>query len=135
MAGGSSRFDTSPLRVVIAPDSFKGMIGAAEVVRQAIAAGVVQYFITPFTYAVFADKLQNYATYQGHLAGSGAKATQTDVDAALAALRRTSVNPLPKALSMDTLARVVSSLQARDHAWSFAEMSEHIGASRVTVRR
>lgn len=105
------------------------------VVRQAIAVGVVQYLIKPFTFAAFADKLENYAAYHAQVSDQGAPATQSDVDSALAALRRTSVSPLPKGLSVDTLGAVVTTLQAGDRTWSAGELSEHAGLSRVTARR
>ena len=63
------------------------------IVRSAVATGVVQYLIKPFTYATFADKLASYRLFREQLASpppgqAGARASQSDVDQAFASLRR-----------------------------------------------
>ena len=62
------------------------------IVRSAVATGVVQYLIKPFTYATFADKLASYRLFREQLASprtgsAGARASQSDVDQAFASLR------------------------------------------------
>ena len=42
------------------------------IVRSAVATGVVQYLIKPFTYATFADKLRSYRLFREQLASPGA---------------------------------------------------------------
>jgi response regulator of citrate/malate metabolism len=83
------------------------------IVRSAVAIGVVQYLIKPFTYATFADKLASYRLFRQQLAspepGSGSGrtgASQSEVDQAFASLRAPSELPLPKGLSVSTLESV-----------------------------
>jgi response regulator of citrate/malate metabolism len=70
------------------------------IVRSAVAIGVVQYLIKPFTYATFADKLTSYRLFRQQLTApeSGARrtgASQSEVDQAFASLRAPSELPLP----------------------------------------
>ena len=57
------------------------------VVRTAISAGVVQYLIKPFSFAVFRDRLESYREYRRTLESSGTATTQADIDGMLASLR------------------------------------------------
>ena len=81
------------------------------IVRSAVATGVVQYLIKPFTYATFADKLASYRQFREQLAPpqagvAGARASQSDVDQAFASLRAPSEVSLPKGLAVSTLESV-----------------------------
>lgn len=110
------------------------------IVRSAVAIGVVQYLIKPFTYATFADKLASYRLFRQQLASpeSGAKktgASQSDVDQAFASLRAPSEMPLPKGLSISTLVSVQEFMKGRSEAVSATEVMEALGMSRVTARR
>lgn len=110
------------------------------IVRSAVAIGVVQYLIKPFTYATFADKLASYRLFRQQLAGpeSGSKktgASQSDVDQAFASLRAPSEMPLPKGLSVSTLESVQEFMKGRSEAVSATEVMEALGMSRVTARR
>ncbi|GAA3633664.1 response regulator [Microlunatus ginsengisoli] len=106
-----------------------------EVVRQAVAQGVVSYLIKPFTFAGFRTKLEQYVSYREQLAASSTVG-QSDVDAMLATLRPAlSSSDLPKGLTMTTLTRVSTTLRDADAAISASELAEEIGASRVTARR
>jgi response regulator of citrate/malate metabolism len=110
------------------------------IVRSAVAIGVVQYLIKPFTYATFADKLESYRQFRQQLAGppggSGkAGASQTDVDQAFASLRAPSELPLPKGLSVSTLASVQDFMKQQQGAVSATEVMDALGMSRVTARR
>ncbi|WP_455833985.1 response regulator [Pseudarthrobacter siccitolerans] len=110
------------------------------IVRSAVAIGVVQYLIKPFTYATFADKLESYRQFRQQLAGppggSGkAGASQTDVDQAFASLRSPSELPLPKGLSVSTLASVQEFMKEQQGAVSATEVMDALGMSRVTARR
>ena len=110
------------------------------IVRSAVAIGVVQYLIKPFTYATFADKLESYRQFRQQLAGppggSGkAGASQTDVDQAFASLRAPSELPLPKGLSVSTLASVQEFMKEQQGAVSATEVMDALGMSRVTARR
>jgi response regulator of citrate/malate metabolism len=112
------------------------------VVRSAVAIGVVQYLIKPFTYATFADKLASYRLFRQQLAspepGSGAGrtgASQSEVDQAFASLRAPSELPLPKGLSVSTLESVQEYMKQHQKAVSATEVMDALGMSRVTARR
>jgi response regulator of citrate/malate metabolism len=110
------------------------------IVRSAVAIGVVQYLIKPFTYATFADKLGSYRLFRQQraspAAGAGwAGASQSDVDQAFASLRAPSELPLPKGLSGSTLESVKEYLKQQASAVSATEVMAALGMSRVTARR
>lgn len=110
------------------------------IVRSAVAIGVVQYLIKPFTFATFADKLESYRQFRQQLAGpdagSGkAGASQSEVDQAFASLRAPSELPLPKGLSASTLGSVQEFVRQHSVAVSATEVMEALGMSRVTARR
>jgi response regulator of citrate/malate metabolism len=106
-----------------------------DVVRQAVAQGVVSYLIKPFTFAGFRTKLEQYFRYREQMAASGTVG-QSDVDTMLATLRPTlSSTDLPKGLTMSTLTRVSATVREAERAMSASELAESIGASRVTARR
>jgi len=110
------------------------------IVRSAVAIGVVQYLIKPFTYATFADKLTSYRLFRQQLtapeSGTGrAGASQSDVDQAFASLRTPSELPLPKGLSVSTLDSVKEYLKQHQDAVSATEVMTALGMSRVTARR
>jgi len=106
-----------------------------EVVRAAVAQGVVQYLLKPFTLAAFRDKLERYADYRRQLSGSAGATAQQDVDRALSALRGSAGGPLPKGMSNETLETVVAGLRGAPDGLSAGEVAEDIGVSRVTARR
>jgi response regulator of citrate/malate metabolism len=106
-----------------------------EVVKRAVAQGVVLYLLKPFTYAGFRAKLDQYADYRERLAASD-RVGQADVDRMLGTLRTTSAaTSLPKGMSADTLRDVTSALRASEAARSASEVAAALGASRVTARR
>lgn len=110
------------------------------IVRSAVAIGVVQYLIKPFTYATFAEKLTNYRLFREQLASSDdgknkTGASQSDVDQAFASLRTPSELQLPKGLSVSTLDAVKDFLRKEDGAVSASEVMDELGMSRVTARR
>ncbi len=106
-----------------------------DVVRQAVAQGVVSYLIKPFTFAGFRTKLEQYFRYREQMAASGTLG-QSDVDAMLATLRPTlSSTDLPKGLTMTTLTRVSATVREAERAMSASELAKLIGASRVTAPR
>lgn len=111
----------------------------AEVVRQAVALGVVLYLLKPFTYPTFRDKLAQYAAYRADQAGPGPEGQQLgqdEVDRMLGSLRSGSTaRALPKGMSAETLREVRDVLRTAERALSATEVAEAVGASRVTVRR
>jgi response regulator of citrate/malate metabolism len=109
-----------------------------EIVRAAVAQGVVQYLLKPFTLAAFRDKLERYADYRRALAGQGDATpdlAQQDVDRALSALRGGGEPHLPKGMSKDTLDAVEELLRASPAGLSAGEVAERVGVVRVTGRR
>ncbi len=110
------------------------------IVRSAVAIGVVQYLIKPFTFATFEDKLSSYRLFRQQLAspeaGAGRTgASQTEVDQAFASLRAPSELPLPKGLSVSTLDSVQAYLKQHSESVSATEVMAALGMSRVTARR
>lgn len=110
------------------------------IVRSAVATGVVQYLIKPFTFATFADKLASYRLFREQLASSGAGAagagaSQSEVDQAFASLRAPSELPLPKGLAVSTLESVQDFIRGQAGAVSASEVMAALGMSRVTARR
>lgn len=110
------------------------------IVRSAVAIGVVQYLIKPFTFATFEDKLSSYRLFRQQLASpeSGAgrtAASQSEVDQAFASLRAPSEMPLPKGLSVSTLDSVRDYLKQHSGSVSATEVMAALGMSRVTARR
>lgn len=108
-----------------------------DVVRQAVAQGVVAYLLKPFTFAGFRAKLEQYAEYRGQFTAKGQASGQHDVDAVLNSLRpATHSDELPKGLSAETLDDVLAVLRGGpDQPYSATELAERIGSSRVTARR
>jgi len=108
----------------------------AEVVRHAVAQGVVLYLIKPFAFAAFRAKLEQYATYRDGLAAATPQLAQDEVDRLLDPLRASAGVPdLPKGMSPETLSAVSAALRAADAGLSATEVAGAVGASRVTARR
>ncbi len=103
----------------------------ADVVRHAVAQGVVLYLLKPFTFATFRGKLEQYAAYRARLAGAG-EVAQDEVDRLFDSLRHTGAD-LPKGMSAETMAAVIAAL--RTAPLSATEAADVVGASRVTARR
>jgi response regulator of citrate/malate metabolism len=106
----------------------------ADVVRHAVAQGVVLYLLKPFTYATFRGKLEQYAAYRARLHEGPAEFAQDEVDQVLGSLR-SGATPLPKGMSQETLRDVTKALRDVVAGLSASEVAEVVGASRVTVRR
>ena len=105
-----------------------------DVVRSALAYGVVQYLLKPFSFTTFRDRLERYADYRRQMSG-GAAVEQRDLDWALAALREPAAVQGPKGLSADTLAAIVRHLRAAGGNLTAADVAAAVGVSRVTARR
>ncbi len=105
-----------------------------DVVRHAVAHGVVLYLLKPFTFATFRQRLEQYADYRSRLAASAGEVAQDDVDRLLGSLRP-SAPDLPKGMSAETLRLVADALRGGAGPMSASEVATVVGASRVTVRR
>ncbi|GAA1161363.1 response regulator [Nocardioides aquiterrae] len=106
-----------------------------DVVRRALAQGVVLYLLKPFTYATFRAKLEQYAAYRAGLDAADAEVAQDDVDRLVGSLRSTATAPLPKGMSDETLRVVRAALRDADGPRSASEVGAATGTSRVTARR
>ena len=106
----------------------------AEVVRTALALGVAQYLIKPFTFGMFRERLEQYAAFRRRSREASGQATQAEVDALLGALHPTVAATPPKGLSADTLDRVTAALRGSGPL-SAAEAGAALGLSRVAARR
>jgi response regulator of citrate/malate metabolism len=106
----------------------------ADTVRAAIAHGVVQYLIKPYSFATFRDKLDRYAAYHQKLP-SGQITDQPEVDRALESLRGSAGGALPKGLSPVTYDLIVAALRESGGPMSAADIAVATGVSRVSARR
>lgn len=108
-----------------------------EVVRSAVASGITQYLIKPFSFAAFAEKLANHRQFVASMHSSGAEATQANIDHAFSALRTSErAQQLPKGLIRQTLEQISGFLAGqRGRAYSATELASALGISRVTARR
>jgi response regulator of citrate/malate metabolism len=106
-----------------------------EVVRHAVAQGVVLYLLKPFTFSSFRAKLEQYAAYRATLAAAPEKVVQDEVDQLLGSLRPPSGGPLPKGMAPETLRDVTAVLRDASGGLSSTEVADLVGSSRVTARR
>jgi len=107
----------------------------ADVVRHAVAQGVVLYLLKPFTFATFRAKLEQYAAYRAELDQAPTEFVQDEVDRLLGSLRGGGSVALPKGMSPETLRDVTLAVREAEAGLSASEVAEAVGASRVTVRR
>ncbi len=104
-----------------------------DVVRRAVAQGVVQYLLKPFTFSGLRAKLEQYAAYRDRLGAAEDELVQDEVDALLGTLRPAGGAALPKGMSVATLRLVTGRL--REAPSSATEVADATGVSRVTARR
>lgn len=105
-----------------------------ESIRQAIAHGVSQYLVKPFTFATFADKLERYARYRAQV-DVAAEPDQAKVDALIGTLRGSTARTLPKGLNAATLDHVRDAVRDAGTPLTASELAGRCGLSRVTARR
>lgn len=107
-----------------------------DVVRRAVAVGVVLYLLKPFTFAALKAKLEQYSEYRDGLRGSaGGSVAQHEVDELLGRLRRPGEAPLAKGMSPETLRLVADQLRGTAEPQSAQQIADEVGTSRVTARR
>jgi response regulator of citrate/malate metabolism len=108
----------------------------AEMVRRAVAHGVVLYLIKPFTFPMFRAKLEQYADYRRQLGAAPDEVVQDEVDRMLGSLRvATSDGALPKGLTAERLHEAMDHLRTSPGVLSARELAERLDSSRVTARR
>lgn len=105
-----------------------------DVVRHAMAQGVVLYLLKPFTFETFRAKLQQYAAYRAELDAASPQVAQDEVDRLITALRP-SPGGLPKGMSPETMREITAALRSAGQPLSATETAELVGTSRVTARR
>jgi response regulator of citrate/malate metabolism len=103
-------------------------------VRSAVALGVVQYLLKPFTFRSMQDRLERYRDYRLRMADDLLPAGQSEIDRAFASLRGVTPSTLPSGLSDETLETIARALP-RGRALSAAEVAGICDVSRVTARR
>lgn len=103
-------------------------------VRSAVALGVVQYLLKPFTFSAFREKLERYADFRAQMRSQRPLTAQSEVDRAFAALRGAPTATLPSGLSAETL-EVVARFAHEQELVSAVEVAAGCGISRVTARR
>jgi response regulator of citrate/malate metabolism len=108
----------------------------ADVVRHAVAQGVVLYLLKPFTFPTFRAKLEQYSAYRDQLAATPGDVVQDEVDRMLGSLRAGAAGTaLPKGMSAETSRQITRVLRDADGARSASEVAAAVGTSRVTARR
>lgn len=107
-----------------------------DVVKNAVAQGVMLYLLKPFTFAAFRSKLEQYASYRRRMSTTAGEIAQDEVDQMFGVLRETSGStPLPKGMSQETLRAVRSALRTAGTGLSSSEVARQLSSSRVTARR
>lgn len=110
-----------------------------DTVRSAMAGGVAQYLIKPFTLEVFRDRMRGYAVQRSELRRRGRQNVvrdQSEVDRLLSVPRPVSPKAdLPKGLSKHTLALVADVLRSTQGDLSAGETAARCGLARVSARR
>ncbi len=111
-----------------------------ETVRGAMAGGVTDYLIKPFSLRVMRERLEAYAAQRGALDRLQARQStvqdQFEVDRLMFGQRRVvSDHDMPKGLSRHTLDLVADVVRAADGDVSAREAAEACGLSRVSARR
>ncbi|WP_439690190.1 response regulator [Curtobacterium sp. SP.BCp] len=103
-------------------------------VKNAIALGVVQYLVKPFSYRTFAERLTTYREFRRGFEDRRSL-TQADIDQSLGSLRPTAPPDHEKGIARETLDAVRAHLTRSDQATSASEVADALGISRVTARR
>ncbi|MFJ4222416.1 response regulator [Curtobacterium luteum] len=103
-------------------------------VKNAIALGIVQYLVKPFSFRTFAERLTTYREFRRGFEDRRTL-TQADIDQSLGSLRPTTPPDHEKGIARETLDAVQQVLVRATEAASASEVAEAAGISRVTARR
>lgn len=104
-----------------------------QAVRSAVALGIVQYILKPFSFRTLSDKLGHYRRFRVELDGSE-MSVQSEIDRALATLRPQTTGTLPPGLTESTLETIDRALTGMPGS-SVSEIAGATGTSRATARR
>ena len=105
----------------------------ADTIRAAMAAGALSYLVKPFAPTELAARLSGYARYRRIIAEG--TLGQSDVDAALDALRPRIAPQVSPAAQSPTKDLVLQALASAGAPMSAAEVASEIGVSRATAQR
>lgn len=109
-----------------------------QLVRSAVALGVIGYLLKPFTFADMRERMAAYRRYREQLSGADT-ISQSRVDALIRELHQPpdAAATAPKGVSPELLERVICTLRAGDalDGLSASEVAAATGTSRVTARR
>jgi response regulator of citrate/malate metabolism len=103
-------------------------------VKNAIALGIVQYLVKPFSFRTFAERLTTYREYRRGFEDHRSL-TQADIDERLGALRPATPTEPGKGITPGTLESIRAVLMSATAGASATEVAEATGTSRVTARR
>ncbi|MGU3408843.1 response regulator [Microbacterium sp. M1A1_1b] len=103
-------------------------------VKNAIALGIVQYLVKPFSYRTFAERLTTYREFRRGFEDRRSL-SQADIDERLGSLRPSAPFELAKGIARETLDAVQAVLMASAAGVSATEVADATGTSRVTARR
>ncbi|MBM4522181.1 response regulator [Rhodococcus hoagii] len=107
-----------------------------DVVRTAVARGVVLYLLKPFTFAALREKLEHYRQFRAALPEGGTAVSQRDIDRAMAVLRTTDARAgAPKGVAPHTADLISACVRDAGRALTAAEVAAVVGVSRVTAWR
>lgn len=105
----------------------------SQTVERAVKLGVTNYLLKPFTFADFTGRLQEYRTQ--HQARQRATLDdQARIDQRFGRVEA-SRDTLPKGMSPETAALVLTALRDQDRECSAQSLAEQVGISRVSARR
>ncbi|MEU4320057.1 response regulator [Nocardia fluminea] len=105
-------------------------------VRSAVAHGVVLYLLKPFTFAAFREKLERYRDFNTALPAGEAALSQYDIDRALGALRTADQKAgAPKGVVQHTLEEVSRAVRATESGITATDAAAAVGVSRITAWR
>jgi response regulator of citrate/malate metabolism len=104
----------------------------ADVVRHAVAQGVVLYLLKPFTFATFRAKLEQYAAYRAQLAAAPEQVARTRSTGCSGRCDRLAADAA-QGDEPETLRQVTARCAARTARSSATEVARRVGASRVTA--
>lgn len=103
-------------------------------VKNAIALGIVQYLVKPFSYRTFAERLTTYRDFRSGFEDRRSL-TQADIDQSLSTLRPPMPTELTKGIARETLELIQTVLMRSPGGASASEVASATGTSRVTARR
>lgn len=106
----------------------------ARAVRNAIALGIVQYLVKPFSFRTFAERMNTYREFRRGFEDRRSL-TQADIDQSLGTLRPTTAPDTEKGIAPETLQSVREVLRQASEGVSATEAGVASGISRVTARR